>query len=81
MSTNAPPPASMPSTSHYRVIEEHIAKPEQFADMDTAAFANQVVSAVLSGASGKVWKGGNTALVKWLVPVMPSFIYVGATPP
>lgn len=73
---NGPPPAGLPSSSYYKGIEQKISKREKFANMDTAKFADEVVNAVVSGATGKVWKGGNMGVVRWLVPVMPSFIYV-----
>jgi 1-acylglycerone phosphate reductase len=65
---NGPPPAELPPTSRYKAIEKELQKNEEFADMDTTVFANEVVGAVVSGATGKVWKGGNMATVRWLMP-------------
>jgi hypothetical protein len=75
---NGPPPAELPPTSRYKAIEKELQKNEEFADMDTTVFANEVVGAVVSGATGKVWKGGNMATVRWLMPFMPSFVYVSS---
>ncbi|KAL1648998.1 hypothetical protein SLS61_006520 [Didymella pomorum] len=72
---NGPPPAELPPTSRYKAIEKELQKNEEFADVDTTVFANEVVDAVVSGATGKVWKGGNMATVRWLMPFMPSFVY------
>ncbi|KAF3036165.1 hypothetical protein E8E12_003664 [Didymella heteroderae] len=72
---NCPPPAELPSTSRYKAIEKELSKGEKYADMGTTVFANEVVGAVVSGATGKVWKGGNMTVVRWLVPIMPSFVY------
>lgn len=73
---NGSPPAELPSKSRYKVIEKQVAKQGQYTDMNTAKFADKVVAAVVSRATGKVWEGGNMMVVKWLVPIMPSFIYV-----
>lgn len=75
---NGPPPAELPPTSRYKAIEKELAKGQKMADMDTTVFADEVVSAVISGATGKVWKGGNMATVRWLAPFMPSFLYVSS---
>ncbi|KAF3051028.1 hypothetical protein E8E11_007691 [Didymella keratinophila] len=72
---NGAPPAELPPTSRYKAIEKELSKGAQFANTDTTVFANEVVSAVVSGATGKVWKGANMALVRWVMPIMPSFIY------
>lgn len=47
-----------------------------YSDMPTAKFAKEVVNDTLSGAQGIVWKGGNTTLVRMLVPWLPTFILV-----
>lgn len=73
---NWSPPTQLPPTSYYRPIEKEIAKPAEFSDMDTMKFANEVVSAVVSGATGNLYKGGNVGIVRWMVPILPSFIYV-----
>jgi 1-acylglycerone phosphate reductase len=73
---NAPSPVLLPPTSVYRVIEKQLAKEPKSDDMDTLKFANEVVSAVMSGLSGKVWAGSSAMLAKWIVPIMPWFIYV-----
>ncbi|UPX14255.1 Acylglycerone-phosphate reductase [Ascochyta rabiei] len=73
--SNGPPPSELPATSRYKAVEAHVAKQGKFSDMNTARFADEVVSAVSSGAAGKLWKGGNIMLVRWLVPFMPGFVY------
>jgi len=72
---NGPPPASLPAASRYKAVEAELAKGEKFADMDTSVFADGVVAAVVGGATGKVWKGGNMAVTRWLVPFLPGFVY------
>jgi hypothetical protein len=77
---NGPPPAVLPPNSHYKSIEKDIAKVTKYKDMDTTEFADAVVGAVTVGSAGKIWKGGNMTVVRWLVPIMPSFVYVCRTP-
>lgn len=72
---NGPPPASLPITSRYKAVEAELAKGEKFADMDTSVFADGVVAAVVGGATGKVWKGGNMVVTRWLIPFLPGFVY------
>ncbi|KAF1849043.1 oxidoreductase [Cucurbitaria berberidis CBS 394.84] len=72
---NGPPPASLPSTSMYLPIEKQIAADYTWDTMPTKKFASQVVADVMSGKSGKVWRGGNTAIIRWAVPFMPQWVF------
>ncbi|KAJ8117756.1 hypothetical protein OPT61_g1130 [Boeremia exigua] len=72
---NGSPPTELPPTSYYRPIEKEIAKHQQFANMETTKFADGVVSAVVSRATGNLYMGTNAGIAKWLVPILPSFIY------
>ena len=71
---NWSPPFQLPSTSYYRPIEKEIATPAEFSDMDTTKFAEEVVSAVVSGVTGNLYECGNMGIVRWLVPILPSFV-------
>lgn len=73
---NWSPPTKLPPTSYYRPIGQEIAKPAEFGDMKATKFADDVVSAVVSGATGNLYKGGNIGVVRWLVPILPTFVYV-----
>ncbi|KAJ4993121.1 short chain dehydrogenase [Stagonosporopsis vannaccii] len=72
---NGAPPAELPATSRYKAVEKTIAAPVEFSEMGTAKFADGVVEAVRARATGKVWRGGNMGIVRWVVPIMPGFIY------
>jgi 1-acylglycerone phosphate reductase len=76
ISANAPPPTSLPDTSPYKPVEKYIAADEEWSELPADKFAKEVVSEVLNGASGKMWKGGNSGIVRWLVPFMPQFVFV-----
>lgn len=73
---NGTPPAELPASSRYKAVEKAIASPVEFSEMRTAKFAEGVVGAVEARLTGKVWRGGNMGVVRWLVPFMPGFIYV-----
>ncbi|KAJ4302873.1 NADPH-dependent 1-acyl dihydroxyacetone phosphate reductase [Kalmusia sp. IMI 367209] len=75
MISNGAPPAQLPADSFYKPIEKDIANAEEFTNMPTSQFANEVATEVLDGASGKVFKGANSTLVKWLVPFLPQFLF------
>lgn len=75
-SGNGAPPAELPATSRYKAVEKDIAAEVKFSEMETVKFAEEVVGAVGARATGRVWSGGNTWVLRWIVPVMPGFIYV-----
>ncbi|KAJ4354049.1 NADPH-dependent 1-acyl dihydroxyacetone phosphate reductase [Didymosphaeria variabile] len=75
MVNNAPPPTQLPEHSFYKPIEKEIAKEEAFTNMSTSKFAEEVASEVLNGASGRVFKGANSGVVKWLIPFLPQWIF------
>ena len=76
ITTNGPPPAELPEDSFYKPIEKYIAVEEAFTNMPTSKFANEVANEVLGGASGRVFKGANSGIVKWLIPYLPQWAFV-----
>lgn len=78
MSSNGAPPQQLPDGSFYKPIEKEIAMQEPFTEMPVSKFAEEVASEVLNGASGRVFKGANSGLVKWLVPLLPQAVLVSS---
>jgi 1-acylglycerone phosphate reductase len=70
------PAIKIPSTSYYLPVKAEIAKEEQYADMPTKAFAEQVVSAVVGGSKGKFWLGGNIWIVRTALFWLPGWAVV-----
>lgn len=74
------PEMKLPSSSRYLSIEKTIAARARGEDgvsrMETRAYAAQVVSDVLSGARGRIWRGGTALLVRCVSALLPAFILV-----
>ena len=68
------PPIELPSDSVYEPVRSEISKEMQYSDQPAASFAKQVVNDVLGGAQGKVYRGGNSGLVKWLPSILSSWV-------
>ncbi|KAH8846544.1 hypothetical protein MCOR27_002145 [Pyricularia oryzae] len=70
---------ALPPGSRYKSVEEQIAKQAQgedlFGHMDIDTVAKRLVSDVVAGRSGKVWRGGlatATGYLSWLMPTWAS---------
>jgi hypothetical protein len=70
----------LPSDSYYASLQPQFDSPPSYADADmpTAKFAGEVADEVLTGRGGPVFKGGNAGIAKWLVPIMPQFLFVSS---
>ncbi|KAL1608425.1 hypothetical protein SLS60_003367 [Paraconiothyrium brasiliense] len=73
--TNGAPPKQLPEDSFYKPIEKEIAKQEPFTSMSTSKFAGEVADEVLGGASGRLFKGTNSGIIKWLLPLLPQWVF------
>lgn len=69
-------PLDLPPTSYYLPIKDSMAESADFTEMPTEKFAEGVVNDTLGGVSGYIWKGGNTGILRWLLPVLPWFVVV-----
>lgn len=74
------PEVKLPSSSRYLSIENTIAARARGEDgasrMETSAYATQVVSDVLKGTRGRIWRGGSALVVKWAFAWLPTFLLV-----
>ena len=75
----------LPSTSPYMPLEKKIAPlaegrvPDDKLKMDPHKYAERVVSDVVGGAKGKIWRG-RLATCTWLVSIfLPGFILVSCS--
>lgn len=68
--------------SLYQKAEEYIAKRARGEDvsekMNASVYANSVVKDILSGATGKVWRGGMASVVRVSTSVLPTSILVSS---
>ncbi|KAF2727024.1 oxidoreductase [Polyplosphaeria fusca] len=66
----------VPPESKYAQLQPVFDKdPPQYSDMPTAQFCNEIADEVLAGKGGPILKGGNTWIIKWLLPIMPQFVF------
>lgn len=74
------PELKLPSSSRYLSIEKTIAARARGEDgvgrMETRAHAAQVVSDVINGIRGRIWRGGTAQLVRWVLRFLPAFVQV-----
>lgn len=79
INTNSPR-TELPSTSLYLPTEEYLNKMHDGqahpSRMKPHVFAEQVVSDVLGGMTGKTWRGAYVTTSRWLGPVLPNFVKV-----
>jgi len=79
---HAPEDYHLPSDSMYQKIFKEIKARAYGEDvkasskMDAAKFADRVVSDVLGGKSGRVWRGAMATAVWLMMKFMPSFLLV-----
>ena len=74
------PEVKLPDDSLYLAVEENIVARGKGADvkskMKSKDFADRVVSDILGGANGKVWRGEMASTVKYATAYLPSFMMV-----
>ena len=74
------PDLKLPPSSRYLSIEKTIAARARGEDgidrMETRVYAAQVVSDVLNGSHGRIWRGGTALLVRWVLAFLPAFLLV-----
>ena len=70
----------LPSESVYKSIEKEIAGRARGEDgtprMEPATYAEKVVSDILGGAKGQVWRGGYASIVRFVLSKMPTSLSV-----
>ena len=76
LGNNGLPPSQLPDGSFYKSIETEIAKDVEFTNMPTMEFANEVAREILHGTSGRMYKGANSGILKWLIPFLPQWALV-----
>ena len=77
---NNGPAVKIPPNSLYRNTERTILARAQgedvFGKVKTNQYAERIVSDILDGATGKVWRGGMAAMVRHATSVLPTFMIV-----
>jgi 1-acylglycerone phosphate reductase len=70
----------LPATSKYLAIEDSIANRARggdgYARMDTKKYADQVVTDVLRGTTGRLWVGNLATIAKWTSALLPDSLIV-----
>ncbi len=70
----------LPPTSMFKSIEKEIAGRARGEDgtprMEASVYAEKVVSDVLGGASGQIWRGGYASIVRFVLSKLPTSISV-----
>jgi len=68
------------SGSHYHVVENEIRAAAKDSDSrkrtPSDQYAEQVVGDILGGVTGKTYRGKQAALVKYLIPYLPMWLFV-----
>lgn len=71
---------SLPENSYYRPIEEQLRRRAEgeagYKAMRTDLYAEQVVKDIISGKTGKLWRGTMAAPVKYLMWWLPTWLTV-----
>ena len=79
------PAVKLPSGSLYKATEKTIlarARGEDVAGkMKPTEYADSVVSDILGGATGKVWRGGMASMVRHSTSILPTYVIVSFDPP
>jgi 1-acylglycerone phosphate reductase len=67
-----------PEGSLYRTVEQNIGEIEKAVGKSTPTdeYAEKVVSAVIAGATGKLYEGNQSTLVRFATSFLPTFIQV-----
>ena len=70
----------LPPTSRYKSIEKEVAARARGEDgtprMEPSVYAEKVVSDILGGCSGQIWRGGYAWVVRWVLSRLPSSVAV-----
>lgn len=73
----------LPPTSRYLPMEETVRKyanGEDHTGIPARQYADKVVGDIIAGAKRNIWSGGLAGIVRYVVPFMPSWLYVGVLP-
>ncbi len=74
------PDSKLPSGSYYTAVEEDIQKQASGESLPKAmkveTYAEQVVSDLVSGATGKTWRGGFANVIRLASSTFPTFVTV-----
>ena len=74
----------LPPTSRYKSIEKEIAVRARGEDgtprMEPSVYAENVVSDVLGGAQGQIWRGGYASIVRFVLSKIPASLSVSQSP-
>ena len=78
--------ADLPPSSRYEAAAADIARLASGADglpssESPEVFAANLVNDVLAGATGKVYRGSEAGLTKWLLPIVPTWAMVSCPRP
>ena len=75
--SNNGPTVKLPADSLYRPIEPTLIElgegKNEFGKQELNVYAENVVSDVLGGAKGKIWRGKSASLVKWAGSLLPQW--------
>ncbi|KAF2638840.1 putative estradiol 17 beta-dehydrogenase [Massarina eburnea CBS 473.64] len=72
---------TLPEDSYYKPIEKELQPPFPKApDIPTEQFVEWLANKTLAGTTGMIWNGGNTFLVRWVVPWLPTSVVVSDIP-
>ena len=74
------PNFKLPATSLYKSIEKEIAGRARGEDgtprMERSVYAEKVVSDILGGAKGQIWRGAYASIVRFALSKMPASLSV-----
>ena len=70
----------IPATSYYRPIKQHLDADPGWNAIPVEKFSRTMVDDVLGGKTGKIYAGGDSLAVKWLIPYIPAWFFVSVTP-
>ncbi|PVI03134.1 NAD(P)-binding protein [Periconia macrospinosa] len=62
-------------TSFYRPIQKDMQPEQNYNPFATDKFAAWLVNKTLDGSTGQIWKGSNSGIVRWAVPLMPQWLF------
>ncbi|PSN64361.1 NAD(P)-binding protein [Corynespora cassiicola Philippines] len=65
----------IPATSYYRPIKQHLDADPGWNAIPVEKFSRTMVDDVLGGKTGKIYAGGDSLAVKWLIPYIPAWLF------
>jgi short-subunit dehydrogenase len=70
---------NLPSTSSYRPVKEEMEKTLDYPMTPALKFADSVVTDVLNGKRGYLFKATSSSILKWVLPFMPQWLIVSTS--